>query len=66
MIAIPSMIMLMAIFYYLWKTIHGLTGLSLEEIMANSGQEMCIRDRADPVRYRHLSVANRFHRPEQQ
>ena len=39
MIAIPSMIMLMAIFYYLWKTIHGLTGLSLEEIMANSGQE---------------------------
>jgi len=31
--------MLMAIFYYLWKTIHGLTGLSLEEIMANSGQE---------------------------
>ena len=39
MIAIPSMIMLMAIFYYLWKTIHGLTGLSLEEIMANTGQE---------------------------
>ena len=39
MIAIPSMVMLMAIFYYLWKTIHGLTGLSLEEIMANSGQE---------------------------
>ncbi|NQD91300.1 MFS transporter [Pseudomonas sp. CrR25] len=35
MIAIPSMIMLMAIFYYLWRTIHGLTGLKLEEIMAN-------------------------------
>jgi hypothetical protein len=34
MIAIPSMIMLMAIFYYLWRTIHGLTGLKLEEIMA--------------------------------
>lgn len=32
MIAIPSMIMTMAIFYYLWRTIHGLTGLSLEEI----------------------------------
>ncbi len=33
MIAIPSMIMMMAIFYYLWRTIHGLTGLKLEEIM---------------------------------
>jgi hypothetical protein len=33
MIAIPSMLMMMAIFYYLWRTIHGLTGLSLEEIM---------------------------------
>jgi hypothetical protein len=39
MIAIPSMIMLMAIFYYLWRTIHGLTGLKLEEIMANVEQE---------------------------
>ena len=36
MIAIPSMIMLMAIFYYLWRTIHDLTGLKLEEIMANA------------------------------
>ena len=33
MIAIPSMIMMMIIFYYLWRTIHGITGLSLEEIM---------------------------------
>lgn len=32
-IAIPSMIMMMAIFYYLWRTIHGMTGLSLENIM---------------------------------
>jgi len=32
MIAIPSMLMTMAIFYYLWRTIHGMTGLSLEEI----------------------------------
>ncbi len=39
MIAIPSMIMLMAIFYYLWRTIHGLTGLTLEEIMAGGEQE---------------------------
>ncbi|MDA7084988.1 MFS transporter [Pseudomonas sp. SA3-5] len=39
MIAIPSMIMMMAIFYYLWRTIHGLTGLKLEEIMAGVEQE---------------------------
>jgi len=32
MIAIPSMLMTMAIFYYLWRTIHGMTGLSLEQI----------------------------------
>lgn len=34
MIAIPSMLMMMAIFFYLWRTIHGLTGLRLEDIMA--------------------------------
>ena len=39
MIAIPSMIMLMAVFYYLWRTIHGLTGLKLEDVMANAEQE---------------------------
>jgi hypothetical protein len=33
MIAIPSMIMMLAIFYYLWRTIHGMTGLGLEEIV---------------------------------
>lgn len=33
MIAIPSMIMMMVIFYYLWRTIHGMTGLALEEII---------------------------------
>jgi intracellular septation protein A len=33
MIAIPSMIMMFGVLYYLWKTIHGLTGLSLEELM---------------------------------
>lgn len=33
-IAIPSMLMMMTILYYLWRTIHGLTGLKLEEIMA--------------------------------
>ena len=39
MIAIPSMIMMMAIFYYLWKTIHGLTGLSLDAIIANPAND---------------------------
>ncbi len=32
MIAIPSMVMMLAIFYYLWRTIHGMTGLALEDI----------------------------------
>lgn len=34
-IAIPSTIMTMAIFYYLWRTIHGMTGLTLEEILVS-------------------------------
>ena len=32
-IAIPSMVMMMAVFYYLWRTIHGITGLALEDIV---------------------------------
>src|SRR5690606_3520826 len=49
MIAIPSMLMMMAIFYYLWRTIHGLTGLGLEEIVASNthdeptGKQPCSR-----------------------
>jgi len=34
MIAIPSALMMMCIFYYLWRTIRRLTGLTLEEVMA--------------------------------
>lgn len=34
MIAIPSMIMMMAIFYYLWRTIRRLTGYTLEEVLS--------------------------------
>nr|WP_304640009.1 VC0807 family protein [Pseudomonas sp.] len=34
MIAIPTMVMMMAILFYLWRTIHGLTGLKMEEIVA--------------------------------
>ncbi|GMT40792.1 MAG: hypothetical protein IEMM0001_1527 [bacterium] len=33
MIAIPSMALMFGVLYYLWKTIHGLTGLKLEELM---------------------------------
>ncbi len=33
-IAIPSMLMMMAIFYYLWRIIHGMTGFALDEILA--------------------------------
>jgi len=33
MIAIPSMVLMFGVLYYLWKTIHGLTGLKLEELM---------------------------------
>jgi len=32
-IAIPSMIMMMGIMYYLWRTIRTMTGMTLEEIM---------------------------------
>ena len=35
MIALPSMLMMMGIFYYLWRTIRDLTGLKLEEVLAN-------------------------------
>ncbi|AXS83776.1 VC0807 family protein [Marinobacter sp. Arc7-DN-1] len=34
MIAIPSMVMMVLIFYYLWRTIRRLTGFTLEEVMA--------------------------------
>jgi intracellular septation protein A len=33
-IAIPSMIMMIGIFYYLWRTIRRLTGYSLEEVLS--------------------------------
>ncbi len=33
-IAVPSMIMTVGVLYYLWKTVKGLTGLSLDEMVA--------------------------------
>lgn len=38
MIAIPSMIMMILILVYLWRTIHGLTGLKMEEVMVQQGK----------------------------
>jgi len=35
-ITIPVMLMMMGILYYLWRTIYGLTGLKLEEILASN------------------------------
>ncbi|MDG5501581.1 VC0807 family protein [Marinobacter sp. BGYM27] len=34
MIAIPSMVMMIAIFYYLWRAIRSLTGFKLEEVLS--------------------------------
>ena len=34
-IAIPSMLMMLGIFYYLWRTINGMTGLSLESMLVS-------------------------------
>ncbi|MCC5796144.1 MAG: MFS transporter [Methylophaga sp.] len=39
MIALPSMIMTLGILYYLWRSIHDLTGLGLEEVMAVKSEE---------------------------
>jgi hypothetical protein len=39
MIAIPSTVMMLLIFYYLWRTIRRLTGFKLEEVMAPHLQE---------------------------
>lgn len=35
-IAIPSMLMMLAILYFLWRSLHGYTGLKLEEVVAPS------------------------------
>jgi len=38
-IAIPSMIMMLGIFWYIWRTVSRLTGLTLEEIMVSDDIE---------------------------
>lgn len=37
-IAIPSMLMMLGIFWFIWRTVNRLTGLSLEEIMVSDGK----------------------------
>jgi hypothetical protein len=39
MIAIPSLVMMLAIFYYLWRTVHGMTGLALEDIIRQEAKQ---------------------------
>ena len=38
-IAIPSMVMMIGIFWFLWRTVNRLTGLSLEEVMVGGEEE---------------------------
>jgi hypothetical protein len=38
-IAIPSMIMMVAIFYYIWSTIRKLTDLKLEQIIVGAEED---------------------------
>lgn len=38
-IAIPSMLMMAGILYYLWRTINGLTGLSMEAILVSNNSD---------------------------
>ncbi len=38
-IAIPSMVMMLTIFYFLWRRIHRLTGLQLEEVLIATGAD---------------------------
>jgi len=44
MIAIPSMVMMLAIFYYLWRTVHGMTGLALEDIVRQEAKQGKVSD----------------------
>lgn len=39
MIAIPSTIMMLAIFYFIWRTVNRLTGLKLEEVLVTDAKD---------------------------
>ena len=38
MIALPATLMMMAILYYIWRTVHGMTGLSMEELLVSENR----------------------------
>jgi len=44
MIAIPSMIMMVGIFFYIWRVANKLTGLTLEEMVATQDEEDSKKD----------------------
>ncbi|WP_166268643.1 VC0807 family protein [Marinobacter caseinilyticus] len=48
MIAIPSMIMMFAIFYYLWRSIRRLTGFTLEEVLSEQVASRSAKQQDEP------------------
>ena len=38
MIALPATLMMMAILYYIWRTVHDMTGLSMEELLVTENK----------------------------
>ncbi len=48
MIAIPSMIMMIAIFYYLWRSIRRLTGYTLEEVLSEQVSPQPVNSSDEP------------------
>ena len=38
MIALPATLMMMAILYYIWRTVHDMTGLSMEELLVTENR----------------------------
>ena len=38
MIALPATLMMMAILYYIWRTVHDMTGLSMEELLVSENR----------------------------
>jgi len=48
MIAIPSMIMMIAIFYYLWRSIRRLTGYTLDEVLSEQVSPQPVNSSDEP------------------
>ena len=39
MIALPATLMMMAILYYIWRTVHDMTGLTMEELLVTENNK---------------------------